>query len=89
MRLVGDITELVTREGKLYLATCIDLATREVVGWAMADHHRAELPVDALWMAAGRGGLEHGCIMHTHRGSEGGFNRLSQHLRDRDVATTG
>ncbi|MFY1679240.1 hypothetical protein [Streptomyces sp. WMMC905] len=33
---------------------------REVVGWAMADHHHAELPVAALRMAAGRGGLEHG-----------------------------
>ncbi|MEU6709821.1 IS3 family transposase [Streptomyces wuyuanensis] len=70
MRLVGDMTELVTLEGKLYLATCIDLATREVIGWAMADHHRAELPVAALRMAAGRGGLEDDCIMHTDRGSE-------------------
>ncbi|WP_324612316.1 DDE-type integrase/transposase/recombinase [Streptomyces sp. AS58] len=57
-------------EGKLYLANCIDLATREVIGWAMADHHRAELPVAALRMAAGRGGLEDGCIMYTDRGSE-------------------
>ncbi|WNI26892.1 IS3 family transposase [Streptomyces sp. ITFR-16] len=40
MRLVGDMTELSTLEGKLYLAACIDLATREVAGWAMADHHR-------------------------------------------------
>ncbi len=70
MRLVGDMTELVTGEGKLYPATCIDLATREVVGWAMADHHRAELPVAALRMAAGRGQLEEGCIMHTDRGGE-------------------
>nr|WP_166682584.1 IS3 family transposase [Streptomyces sp. 846.5] len=70
MRMVGDMTELVTGEGKLYLATCIDLATREVTGWAMADHHRAELPVAALEMAAGRGVLEQGCIMHTDRGSE-------------------
>lgn len=70
VRLVGDMTELVTAEGKVYLATCIDLATREVIGWAMADHHRAELPVAALRMAAGRGGLEAGCIMHTDRGSE-------------------
>ncbi|MFD0516444.1 IS3 family transposase [Streptomyces aureus] len=70
MRLVGDMTELVTAEGKVYLASCIDLATREVIGWAMADHHRAELPVAALRMAAGRGGLEPGCIMHTDRGSE-------------------
>ncbi|MFI6055914.1 IS3 family transposase [Streptomyces violascens] len=70
MRLVGDMTELVTAEGKAYLATCIDLATREVIGWAMAAHHRAELPVAALRMAAGRGALEPGCIMHTDRGSE-------------------
>jgi hypothetical protein len=52
----------------------IDLATREVAGWAMADHHRPELPVTALRTAAGRGHLEEGCIMHTDRGSEGGFN---------------
>ena len=70
MRLVGDMTELLTREGKLYMATRIDLATREIVGWAMADHHRAELPVAALRMAAGRGGLDGGCVMHTDRGSE-------------------
>ena len=55
MRLVGDMTELDTLEGKVYLATCTDPATREVVGWAMEDHHRAELPVAALRMAAGRG----------------------------------
>ncbi|MFE9926928.1 DDE-type integrase/transposase/recombinase [Streptomyces sp. NPDC005774] len=70
MRLVGDMSELITWEGTLYLATCIDLATREVIGWAMADHHRAALPVAALRMAAGRGGLEAGCIMPTDRGSE-------------------
>ncbi|WSV09241.1 DDE-type integrase/transposase/recombinase [Streptomyces sp. NBC_01020] len=75
MRLVGDMTELVTAEGRVYLATCMDLATREVFGWAMADHHRAELPVAALRMAAGRGAddrvardnLEPDRIMHTDR----------------------
>ncbi|AXG79220.1 hypothetical protein DVK44_17895 [Streptomyces paludis] len=66
MRLVGDMTELGTLEGKLYLATCIDLATREVAGWAMADHHRAELPVAALRMAAGRGGHAHGSRQRVH-----------------------
>jgi hypothetical protein len=43
----------------VYLATVIDLATREVIGYAMADHHRAELVTDALTMAAGHGGLQH------------------------------
>ncbi|MFI6449871.1 IS3 family transposase [Kitasatospora sp. NPDC050543] len=69
-KLVGDITYLPTIEGWWYLATVIDLATREVIGYAMADHHRAELVTDALRMAAGRGGLQPGCIMHTDRGSE-------------------
>jgi transposase InsO family protein len=44
-------------QGWLYLACWLDLATREVVGYAMADHHRAELVVDALDMSHGRGGL--------------------------------
>ncbi|WDO11235.1 IS3 family transposase (plasmid) [Streptomyces murinus] len=70
MRLVGGMTELSTQEGKLYLAACIGLAAREMVGWAMADHRRAGLPVAASRMAAGRGGLEQGCVMHTDRGSE-------------------
>jgi transposase InsO family protein len=56
-RLVGDITFIATDEGRLYLATWLDLATREIVGYSMADHHRASLVVDALAMAAGRGRL--------------------------------
>ncbi|MET8183988.1 IS3 family transposase [Streptomyces sp. NPDC005336] len=70
IRLVGDITYLPTQEGWLYLACWLDLATREVVGYAMADHHRAALVVDALRMAHGRGGLEPGCIVHSDCGSE-------------------
>lgn len=69
-KLVGDITFLPTLQGWWYLATVLDLATREVIGYAMADHHRAELVVDALKMAHGRGSLRPGCIMHTDRGSE-------------------
>ncbi|MEK2479446.1 IS3 family transposase [Streptomyces noursei] len=69
-KLVGDITHIATAEGWLYLATWIDLATREVVGYSMADHHRANLVVDALRMAAGRGRLKPGCIVHSDRGSE-------------------
>ncbi|MFJ7498062.1 IS3 family transposase [Streptomyces sp. NPDC097727] len=69
-KLVSDITFLPTAEGWLYLACWLDLATCEVVGYAMADHHRASLVVDALRMAHGRGGLESGCIVHSDRGSE-------------------
>jgi putative transposase len=79
MRIVSDITYLPTDEGWLYLACWMDLATREIVGWSMAEHHRAALVVDALKMAVGRARLEPGCIAHSDRGSEGGFNRSSQH----------
>ena len=40
---VGDITSLPTGEGWLYLAVVLDLCSRAVVGWSMADHMRAEL----------------------------------------------
>ncbi len=80
IRAVGDITYIPTAEGWLHLATWMDLATREIIGYSMADHHRAELVVDALDMAAGLGRLQPGCVIHTDRGSEGGFNRSSQHL---------
>ncbi|HMC51617.1 MAG TPA: IS3 family transposase [Acidimicrobiales bacterium] len=48
---VGDITYIWTWEGWVYLATVIDLASRRVVGWSMAEHMRVELVCDALRMA--------------------------------------
>ncbi|MFC5674616.1 transposase [Streptomyces incanus] len=75
------MTELVMLEGKLYLAACIDLATREVIGRVMAGHHRAALPVAALRMAAGRGGLEDGCVMHTDRGGEYASDEFRTEIR--------
>ncbi len=47
-RWCGDITYIPTWEGWLYLATVIDIASRRVVGFAMADHMRTELVSDAL-----------------------------------------
>lgn len=75
-KLVGDITYLSTAEGWLYLACWLDLATREVVGYAMADHHRAELVIDALDMAHGRGGLEPDCVIHSDRGQRVHFGPI-------------
>jgi transposase InsO family protein len=69
-KLVGDITYIPTDEGWLYLATWLDLTTREIVGYSMADHHRASLVADALAMAAGRSDLQPGCIVHSDRGAE-------------------
>jgi len=81
-KLVGDITYLPTAEGWLYLACWLDLATREVVGYAMADHHRAEPVVDALDMAYGRGNLEPGCVIHSDRGSEYTSTQFCDRIRE-------
>jgi len=51
---LADISYLPTDEGWLYLAAIKDLATREILGWSMADHLRAELCLDALVMALQR-----------------------------------
>lgn len=69
-RLVGDITYIRTWTGWLYLATVIDLATRKVIGWSMAEHMRTTLIVDALAMAAGTGQLRPGCVFHSDRGAQ-------------------
>jgi putative transposase len=65
---LADISYLPTDEGWLYLAAIEDLATREVVGWSMADHLRAGLCVDALVMALQRRRPEAGLIHHSDRG---------------------
>jgi transposase InsO family protein len=70
VKLVGDITYIHTWEGWLYLATVIDCFNREVVGYAMADHMRAGLVVDALDMAARNHNLADECIFHSDRGSQ-------------------
>jgi transposase InsO family protein len=78
-RYVGDITYLPVGGGKFcYLATVIDLCSRRLAGWAIADHMRAELVVDALAAAEQTRGNLHGAIMHTDHGSQGGFNWSSQ-----------
>jgi len=67
---VGDITYLWTEEGWLYLAVVIDLYSRLVVGWAMAERMTADLTCDALTMALWRRQMPRGVIMHTDRGSQ-------------------
>jgi putative transposase len=67
----GDITEIVTWEGKLYLATVIDLWSRRLIGFAIGDNCKAPLVCDALKMGiAQRGGNVAGVMMHTDRGSQ-------------------
>ena len=70
-KLVGDITYIRTWEGWLYLATVLDCCTKKVVGYAMADHLRTSLIIDALLMAARNITFQPGVtIFHSDRGCQ-------------------
>jgi putative transposase len=70
-RACGDITYVATDEGWLYLADVVDIGSRRVVGYAMADHMRSELVEGALEMAvATRGGDVAGMVFHHDRGAQ-------------------
>jgi transposase InsO family protein len=67
----GDGTEIPTREGKLHLASVLDMGSRRLLGFSLGEHHDAQLAYGALAMAvAVRGGQVPGVIMHTDQGSE-------------------
>jgi putative transposase len=80
----GDGTEIRTGEGKLYLASVLDMASRRVLGFALGEHHDAALAYGALAMAvAARGGQAPGVTFHTDQGSEytaKAFRRACQRL---------
>jgi len=67
---VGDITYIATNEGWLYLATVIDLYSRKIVGWSMADNMKADLVNNALLMAIWQRKPPKGLVWHTDRGSQ-------------------
>jgi len=77
---VSDITYIWTWEGWLYLASVIDLASRRVVGWSMADHMRTELVADALRMAVAARAPAPGLIFHSD------YAELRVKPRDRALA---
>ncbi|GAB3191618.1 hypothetical protein GCM10027061_19770 [Nesterenkonia suensis] len=69
-RYVGDITCLPVADGTtLSFASCIDLGSRKLAGWAMADHMRTELVEDALKVAWRERGSLRGAIFHSDHGS--------------------
>ena len=71
VKLVGDITYIPTWEGWVYLATVLDCASRKLIGYAMADHMRTELIVDAVKMAARNTTIKNDVtIFHSDRGSQ-------------------
>jgi putative transposase len=70
-RWCGDLTDIPCQEGKFYLASVLDLHSRRCVGFAMSDHHDAELARAALCTAiAIRGGAVTGVVFHTDQGGE-------------------
>ena len=87
-RLVGDITYLKTGEGWLYLATVIDLATRMVTGWQLADHMRTSLVTDALQMAVTGGHVQPGAIFHSDRGTQYTSAELARFCQARTIRTS-
>lgn len=84
-RYVGDITYIATWEGWAYLATVIDLASRKVVGWALADHMRTDLVVDALDMAFTQRRPAAGVVFHSDRGCQYTSRDYAQFARDNGV----
>jgi transposase InsO family protein len=87
-RLVGDITYLRTGQGWLYLATVIDLATRMVIGWQLADHMRTSLVIDALQMGIDAGLVRPNAIFHSDRGCQYTSGGFAQFCTDKHVRTS-
>nr|WP_107088233.1 IS3 family transposase [Streptomyces sp. NRRL F-4707] len=83
---VGDITYLPLDGGKFcYLATVIELASRRLAGWAIADHMRADLVTDALAAASRTRGSLAGSIMHTDHGAPYTSRAFAQACRSAEV----
>lgn len=84
-KLVGDITYIRTWQGWLYLATVIDCFNKEVIGYAMADHMRTDLIVDALNMADRNHELAEGCIFHSDHGTQYTSAQFAETLASLDL----
>ncbi|MHC9873923.1 DDE-type integrase/transposase/recombinase, partial [Corynebacterium diphtheriae] len=79
---VADITYVRTRKGFMYTAFVTDVFSWRIIGWALSDSMRTEvLPMEALSQAihSAKGQLDGPLVHHSDRGSQGGFNWLSQH----------
>jgi putative transposase len=79
-----DITEHPTAEGKLYLCAVKDACTNRIVGYSMSERMTSRLAVDAISHAIALR-RPAGTVVHSDRGSQGEFNRSSQHLGEGGV----
>lgn len=93
-RYVGDITYLPIADGSnLYLATVIDCYSRKLAGWAIADHMRTELVIDALEAARRERGSLSGAVFHSDHGAQYTSKTFVEHCEslhiDQSMGTVG
>ncbi|MCO5308893.1 MAG: IS3 family transposase [Austwickia sp.] len=81
----GDITYVKTWEGWAYVATVIDLHSRRVVGFAIADHMRTELVTEALRMALAQRNPPHGVVFHSDRGCQYTSKEFAQFCTENNI----
>ena len=81
----ADITYVPTAEGWLYVAAVIDLCSRKVVGWSMAEHMRTDLVSDALGMALARRSPGAGLLHHSDRGVQYASDDYQHLLRSHGI----
>lgn len=83
--LVSDITYVATKQGWLYLAVTLDLYSRQVSGWHLAENMETPLVVEAARKAAMLEGVGPGSVHHSDRGCQYTSNTMRAWLRDRDI----
>lgn len=81
----GDITYVKTWDGWAYVATVIDLNSRKLIGWAIADHMRTELVTAALDMAIARRNPPAGVIFHSDRGAQYTSSDFAQYCKKNNI----
>lgn len=84
-KMVGDITQIDTPEGKLFLATVLDCYSKAVLGYALDEQYPAELVSAAIDAAAQRIRLPEGAIFHSDRGSQYTSHTFALKLKEHDI----
>jgi putative transposase len=84
----ADITYIPTWSGWLYLAVVLDVFSRRVVGWAMADHLRTELVIDALDMAIWNRRPQPGLVHHSDQGCQYTSLAFGRRLRESEIVAS-
>lgn len=81
----GDITYIPTREGWLYVAVLLDVYSRRIIGWAMAERVTTELTTTALTMALQHRQITVGLLHHSDRGSQYAAEAYQQQLLEQGI----